>query len=133
MFGRPLSVASHHFDTRMPSYVSPNLDKTGRLFLPNIHMFRLADILGDIVDDAVSVRPVPYSRVMEHDKDLCSWLEDLPKELDCTFLRLISIISGILLRRLILLAVDEYRLARSLASPDPADTRLGVLSLMCVI
>lgn len=108
LFGRPLSVASHHFDTRMPSYVSPNVDKTGRLFLPNIHMFRLADILGDIVDDAVSVRAVPYSRVMEHDKDLCSWLEDLPKELD----------------------LDEYRLARSLASPDPADTRLGVLSLI---
>ncbi|KAI5116072.1 hypothetical protein M0805_002918 [Coniferiporia weirii] len=108
LFGRPLSVGSHHFDTRMPSYVDPAIDKTGRLFLPNIYMFKLADILGDIVDDAVSIRPVPYSRVLERDKELVAWMEDLPRELD----------------------LDEYRLARSLASPIPADMRLGVLSVI---
>ncbi|EJC98892.1 uncharacterized protein FOMMEDRAFT_113458 [Fomitiporia mediterranea MF3/22] len=108
LFGRPLSIASHHFDTRMPSHVDTKIDKTGRLFLPNLVMFKLADILGDIVDDAVSIRPVPYSRVLERDKELVAWMEDLPRELD----------------------LDEYRLARSLASPDPADMRLGVLSVI---
>ncbi|KAL5512772.1 hypothetical protein ACEPAG_3038 [Sanghuangporus baumii] len=108
LFGRPLSIAGHHFDTRMPSHVDTSIDKTGRLFLPNIYMFKLADILGDVVDDAVSIRPVPYSRVLEHDKDLVEWMDDLPRELD----------------------LDEYRLARSLASPDPADMRLGVLSVI---
>ncbi|THG93243.1 hypothetical protein EW145_g8424, partial [Phellinidium pouzarii] len=108
LFGRPLSVGSHHFDTLMPSYVDPNVDKSGRLFLPNIHMFKLADILGDIVDDAVSIRPVPYSRVLERDRELVTWMEDLPRELD----------------------LDEYRLARSLASPIPSDMRLGVLSVI---
>lgn len=66
----------------MPSHVDTSIDKTGRLFLPNIYMFKLADILGDIVDDAVSIRPVPYSRVLEHDKDLVEWMDDLPRELD---------------------------------------------------
>ena len=60
LFGRPLSIASHHFDTRMPSYVDPKVDSTGRMFLPNLHLFQLAYILGGIVDDAVSIRPVPY-------------------------------------------------------------------------
>lgn len=66
----------------MPSHVDPTIDKTGRLFLPNITMFRLADIVGDIVDDAVSIRAVPYSRVLERDKDLVAWMDDLPRELD---------------------------------------------------
>lgn len=108
LFGRPLSIASHHFDTRMPSHIDTEIDPNGRLFLPNLHFFRLAFILGGIVDDAVSVRPVPYERVQERDRELLVWMEDLPKELD----------------------LDEYRLARSLASPLPEQMRLGVQSII---
>ncbi|KAH8104985.1 hypothetical protein DFH11DRAFT_1836297, partial [Phellopilus nigrolimitatus] len=111
LFGRPLSVAAHHFDTRMPAALGDAGAGDGgdpRMFLPNITMFRLADILGDIVDDAVSIRPVPYARVLALDKALVAWMEDLPPELD----------------------LDEYRLARALASPIPADMRLGVLSVL---
>ncbi|KAF7301596.1 hypothetical protein MIND_00725100 [Mycena indigotica] len=108
MFGRPISIASHHFDTQLPSYCDPTLDKTGRLFLPNIALFRLAFILGDIMDDAVSVRPVPYDSVLANDRALTQWMDNLPPELD----------------------LDEYRLARNLASPSPATRRLGVQSVV---
>lgn len=66
------------------------MDPSGRLFLPNVHFFRLAYILGNIVDDAVSIRPQTYDSVQERDRELLSWMEELPKELD----------------------LDEYRLAR---------------------
>ena len=109
MFGRPLAFASHHFDTQLPSYCDPAVDKTGRLYLPNIALFRLAHILGDIIDDAVSVRPVPYDSIQANDRALTRWMEDLPVELD----------------------LDEYRVARSLASPNTPTRRLGVQSV-CV-
>ncbi|KAF9008834.1 hypothetical protein BDQ17DRAFT_1349028 [Cyathus striatus] len=108
MFGRPLAFASHHFDTQLPSYCDPTIDKTGRLYLPNIALFRLAFILGDIMDDAVSVRPVPYENVQANDRALTQWMENLPAELD----------------------LDEYRIARSLASPNVATRRLGVQSVI---
>ncbi|KAG6813444.1 hypothetical protein H0H92_010778 [Tricholoma furcatifolium] len=107
-FGRPLTIASHHFDTQLPSYCDPAIDKTGRLYLPNIALFRLAFILGDIMDDAVSVRPVPYESVMANDRALTQWMEELPSELD----------------------LDEYRVARSLASPNTATRRFGVQSVI---
>ena len=108
LFGRPLSIGAHHYDTRMPSYVDPKVDPTFRLYLPNLHLFKLAHILGGIVDDAVSIRPVAYDRVLEHDHELEKWLVQLPKELD----------------------LDEYRLARALASPVPTDMRLGMQSVL---
>lgn len=108
MFGRPLAFASHHFDTQLPSYCDPALDKSGRLYLPNIALFRLAFILGDIVDDALSVRSVPYENVQANDRALLQWMENLPPELD----------------------LDEYRVARSLASPNLAVRRLGVQSII---
>ncbi|KAJ3485607.1 hypothetical protein NLJ89_g11886 [Agrocybe chaxingu] len=108
MFGRPISIASHHFDTQLPSYCDPSLDKTGRLYLPNIALFRLAFILGDIMDDAVSVRPVPYENVQANDRALTQWMDNLPEELD----------------------LDEYRVARSLASTNVAVRRLGVQSVI---
>lgn len=92
----------------MPSHINTEIDPNGRLFLPNLRLFRLAFILGNIVDDAVSVRPVPYERVQERDHELAQWAEDLPKELD----------------------LDEYRLARSLASPLPEVMRIGVQSII---
>ncbi|RDB20541.1 putative transcriptional regulatory protein C1F7.11c [Hypsizygus marmoreus] len=108
MFGRPLAIASHHFDTQLPSYCDPAIDKTGRLYLPNIALFRLAFILGDIMDDAVSVRPVPYESVLANDRALTQWMEELPSELD----------------------LDEFRVARSLASPNTAVRRIGVQSVI---
>lgn len=108
MFGRPLAFASHHFDTQLPSYCDPTLDKSGRLYLPNIALFRLAFILGDIVDDALSIRTVPYESVQANDRALVQWMENLPPELD----------------------LDEYRVARSLASPNLAVRRLGVQSII---
>ena len=108
MFGRPLAIASHHFDTQLPSYCDPSVDKSGRLYLPNIALFRLAFILGDILDDAVSVRPVPYESVQANDRNLTQWMDNLPPELD----------------------LDEYRVARNLASPNAAVRRLGVQSVI---
>ncbi|KAF8165110.1 fungal-specific transcription factor domain-containing protein [Crassisporium funariophilum] len=108
MFGRPVGIASHHFDTQLPSYCDPAVDKTGRLYLPNIALFRLAFILGDIMDDAVSVRPVPYENVQANDRALTQWMDNLPQEMD----------------------LDEYRVARSLASTTVAVRRLGVQSVI---
>lgn len=101
-------TTSHHFDTQLPSYCDPAVDKTGRLYLPNIALFRLSYLLGDIIDDAVSVRPVPYDNVMANDRALTQWMENLPSELD----------------------LDEYRLARNLASPNASMRRLGVQSVI---
>ncbi|PPQ79557.1 hypothetical protein CVT25_003439 [Psilocybe cyanescens] len=108
LFGRPLCIASHHFDTQLPSYCDPTIDKTGRLYLPNIALFRLAFILGDIMDDAVSIRPVSYENVQANDRALTQWMETLPPELD----------------------MDEFRVARSLASPSVGVRRLGVQSVI---
>ncbi|KAH9894157.1 hypothetical protein C8Q73DRAFT_506017 [Cubamyces lactineus] len=108
MFGRPLAIASHHFNTQLPSYCDPALDKSGRLYLPNIALFRLAYILGDIMDDAVSFRAVQYASVQDKDKLLTDWYESLPPELD----------------------LDEFRIARSLASPITAVRRVGVQSVI---
>lgn len=60
------------------------------------------------MDDAVSVRPVPYDSVMANDRALTQWMEELPSELD----------------------LDEYRVARSLASPNTATRRFGVQSVI---
>ncbi|KAI1793010.1 hypothetical protein LXA43DRAFT_1004242 [Ganoderma leucocontextum] len=108
MFGRPLAIASQHFNTQLPTYCDPALDKSQRLFLPNIALFKLAYVLGDIMDDAVSFRAVPYSSVQEREKMLAEWYEALPSELD----------------------LDEYRIARSLASPITSVRRLGVQSVI---
>lgn len=108
MFGRPLAIASHHFNTRLPSYCDPELDKSGRLYLPNIALFKLAYVLGGIMEDAVSFRAVSYASIQDSDKLLVQWMDELPPELD----------------------LDEYRLARSLASPVTSVRRLGVQSVI---
>ncbi|KAG6331659.1 hypothetical protein ID866_7430 [Astraeus odoratus] len=109
MFGRPLAIASHHFDTHLPSAHDPILyPSEPRIYLPNLALFRLAYILGDIMDSAVSLRPVPYEVVQANDRSLTQWMEALPPELD----------------------LDEFRVARSLASPDVIARRLGVQSVI---
>lgn len=108
MLGRPLAISVHHWDTQLPSYCDPAVDKTGRLYLPNLALFRLAFILGDILDDAISVRPVPYENILANDRALTQWMDNLPPELD----------------------LDEYRIARNLASTNASIRRLGVQSVI---
>ncbi len=60
------------------------------------------------MDDAVSVRPVRYDNVQANDRALTQWMENLPHELD----------------------LDEYRVARNLASPNTAMRRQGVQSVI---
>ncbi|KAH7916140.1 fungal-specific transcription factor domain-containing protein [Hygrophoropsis aurantiaca] len=108
MFGRPLAFASHHFDTQLPAHSHPTNSAESRLYLPNIALFRLAYILGDIMDNAVSLRAVPYESVLASDRALTQWMDTLPPELD----------------------LDEFRIARSLASPNIVARRLGVQSVI---
>ncbi|KAG6378388.1 fungal-specific transcription factor domain-containing protein [Boletus reticuloceps] len=109
MFGRPISIASHHFDTQFPDPSDPvHHPDEPRIYGPNLHLFRLAYILGDIMDSAVSMRPVAYETVQAHDRALAQWMDTLPSELD----------------------LDEFRVARSLASPHTVTRRLGVQSVI---
>ena len=85
MFGRPLAIASHHFNTQLPSYCPPELDETGKYYLPNIALFRLAFILGEIMENAVSLRPVTYETFKRNDQLLVEWLETLPQEIDLDY------------------------------------------------
>ncbi|KAI0255493.1 hypothetical protein BJV78DRAFT_678435 [Lactifluus subvellereus] len=108
LFGRPITIASHHFDTRLPSYCDPEVNPSGRLYEPNIHLFRLAFILGDIMDDAVSLRPVPYESVLTKDRTLQEWWDTLPTELD----------------------MDDHTLVGYLASSTTSKRRIGVQSVI---
>jgi len=87
MFGRPLAIASHHFNTQFPSYCPPELDKdkTGPLYYPNIALFRLAFILGEIMESAVSLGPVTYETFRHNDKLLVKWLDTLSPEIDLDY------------------------------------------------
>ncbi|KIP09834.1 hypothetical protein PHLGIDRAFT_102139 [Phlebiopsis gigantea 11061_1 CR5-6] len=108
MFGRPISIASNHFNTRLPSYCDSTLTGSERLYLPNVALFKLAFILGDIMDDAVSFQPVKYESIQESDRKLTKWLDDLPPELD----------------------LDDYAVTKSLGSAVISVRRLGVQSVI---
>lgn len=108
MTGRPLSIVSRHFDTQLPSYCDPQVDPSGKLYDANISLFRLAYILGDIIDDAVSLRPVPYDSVLAKDRYLQEWWETLPTELD----------------------MDGYTLINFLTSPTTSKRCIGVQSIV---
>ena len=109
MFGWPLAVASHHFDTVLPSSspLTPN-HLPNPTMCPNIALFQLPYVLGDIMDNAVSLRHELYDTDLAHDKLLTDWMEKLPTELD----------------------LDEFMIARALASPDTVARRLGVQSFI---
>ncbi|KZS97727.1 hypothetical protein SISNIDRAFT_405563, partial [Sistotremastrum niveocremeum HHB9708] len=88
MFGRPIAIANHHYDTALPSSTDPSDPEaaSSRDHLPFIHMFRLTEALGDIMDDLLSVKPVPYERITAHDKTLSQWQDSFPAEVkldDC--------------------------------------------------
>ncbi|KAH9996141.1 hypothetical protein BJV74DRAFT_877445 [Russula compacta] len=84
------------------------LDPSGKLYDANIHLFRLSFILGNIMDDAVSLRPVPYESVLAKDRTLQEWWDALPTELD----------------------MDDYSLASFLASSTTSKRRIGVQSII---
>lgn len=84
------------------------MDKTGHLYIPNIAIFKLVHVLGDIMDDAVSLRPVPYDAILRHDRALTHCLDSLPEELK----------------------LDEYRTARNLASHEITECRTAVQSVV---
>ena len=85
MFGRPLAIASHHFNTQLPSYCPPELDRAGGFYIPNVALFRLAFILGEIMENAVSLRPVAYESFKRNDQLLVEWLDTLPPEVDLDY------------------------------------------------
>ena len=108
MTGRPLAIVSRHFDTQLPSYCDPQVDPSGKLYDANIQLFRLAYILGDIHDDAVSLQPVPYDSVLEKDRHMQEWWDTLPPEMD----------------------MDGYALINLLTSPTTSKRCIGVQSVV---
>lgn len=106
--GRPLAIASHHYDVLLPSPDNFNMPPNNGYYRPNISLIQLAHCLGEIMDDAVSVRPVPYESVIQKDKMLQDWYEGLPEDLK----------------------LDEFQISRALASPSVDQRRLGVQSII---
>jgi hypothetical protein len=89
-------------------YCDPQIDPSGKLYDANIQLFRLAYILGDIMDDAVSLRPVPYDSILAKDRHLQEWWDTLPPELD----------------------MDGYLLVNCLTSPTISKRCIGVQSVV---
>ncbi|KAF8308536.1 hypothetical protein DL93DRAFT_2100582 [Clavulina sp. PMI_390] len=90
VFGRPLSVQSHHFDTKFPISEPPQTSPSPFApppFDPNtsyhLAKFRLIVILGDILRDALSTRPegISFEAVKAHDQSLDQWKNSLPFDL----------------------------------------------------
>jgi hypothetical protein len=106
--GRPLAIVSRHFDTQLPLYCDPQVDPSGKLYDANIQLFRLAYILGEIMDDAVSLQPVPYDSILAKDRHLQEWWDTLPPELD----------------------MDGYALVNCLTSPTVSKRCIGVQSIV---
>ena len=55
------------------------------MYVPNIALFRLAFILGEIMENAVSLLPVAYESFERNDQLLLQWLETLPPEIDLDY------------------------------------------------
>ncbi|QRV87593.1 Fungal specific transcription factor domain [Ceratobasidium sp. AG-Ba] len=109
LFGRPISISNSHFDTMFPmdDITDPGVGAMTNPMLPYLHQFKLALILGDVMTDATSCRPVSYDRILAHDRDLESWFRQLPHDMN----------------------VDDYHLASLLSSQSLPSLRLGVQSL----
>ncbi|KAH9950092.1 fungal-specific transcription factor domain-containing protein [Amylocystis lapponica] len=104
IYGRPLSIHSHHFNTQLPGPDEAPFGGAKMLHAPNIELFRLAAILGAIMEDAVSFRTINYSSVEEKDKLLTDWRSALPPEL----------------------ALDDTALQQNLCSPVQNVRRIAV-------
>jgi len=72
-----VAIASHHFEAS--SYCPPELDGAGRFYIPNVALLRLAFILREITENAVSLRPITYESFNRNDQSLVEWLETFPQ------------------------------------------------------
>jgi hypothetical protein len=82
LLGRPLCIANHHFDTQLPSpqfEPAGEADGPGSSYVAALALFKLALIVGGVVDDALSLRPVPYAHIPAHDRAIVEWMEGLPR------------------------------------------------------
>ncbi|KAI0259320.1 hypothetical protein BC834DRAFT_636963 [Gloeopeniophorella convolvens] len=104
MFGRPYSISSRHFDTRLPVAYNTVDDKSSPIYTVHILLFRLAYLMGELMEDVDSLRPVAYSTILDHDHLLQEWFDALPPEL----------------------AVNDATLAQSVAAPLAATRRAGI-------
>ncbi|KAI0041997.1 hypothetical protein FA95DRAFT_627873 [Auriscalpium vulgare] len=107
VFGRPLSFASKHFDTQLPSAEDSAGDSSPNPYTVNIALFRLGHLIGEFMDDATSLRPVAYGTILDMDRLLQQWLDGLHPELN----------------------VDDLSLIRSATSPATSTRRLAVQSI----
>lgn len=110
LFGRPLAIANHHFDTQFPMEDVQDTTATAAAnpLLPYLHNYRLAIAIGNMMDDILSIRPIPYDRVLEHDRALEAWHDGLPPDM----------------------LHNDYQLSRSLSpAATLASSRLAVQSL----
>ncbi|KAG8928150.1 hypothetical protein FRC03_012290 [Tulasnella sp. 419] len=82
MFGRPIGISNHHFDTKYPMEDNSDLaaSATSNPELAYLQNFRLVAVMGDIQDDALCLRPVPYERIEAHDQSIQHLIETLPPD-----------------------------------------------------
>lgn len=74
-----------------------------------LQFFRLTHLMGDIMDDVTSIRPVSHDRIMQHDRAIDHLLRTLPPDMDA----------------------DEVFIARSLAANNPLESkRLAAQSIV---
>jgi hypothetical protein len=96
MLGRPPAFNNNHFDTLLPSSLDPLVTEPSksRLHLPHLQLFKLTILYGDLMTDMVSVKPVPHSTTMAHQRALDAWMESFPDELKFDVANLSSCFSG---------------------------------------
>ncbi|KAH8992164.1 hypothetical protein EDB83DRAFT_2479129 [Lactarius deliciosus] len=103
MFGRPYAISSRHFDTQLPVAYNAVDDKSSPVSMVHILLFRLAYLMGEIMD-ATSLRPIPYGSILDQDRLLQEWHESLPADI----------------------VMDDVTLAQSITAPLAATRRAGV-------
>lgn len=96
LFGRPPGVTNNHFSTQFPVESCTKLDSTGPAHTGSFHLhsFRLVHLLGDILDTAVSLRPISYDRILTHDEALDEWLRGIPPVFDMDKVKLALALSA---------------------------------------
>jgi len=84
------------FSTQFPVESCAKLDATGPAHAGSFHLhsFRFIRLLGDILDTAVSLRPIPYDHILAHDRDLDEWLRAIPPAFDLDKVKLALALSA---------------------------------------
>ncbi|KAI0319924.1 CHAT domain-containing protein [Amylostereum chailletii] len=107
IMGRPLSIASHHFNTRLPYSTGHSNDK-GRMYVGPIALLRLYHLVGEFMFDVTSFQSVPYGTILDKDNLLQEWFDTLSSEL----------------------SLDDQSLARSLSSSILSIRRFAIQGLV---